>query len=48
MNLMEKVAFHIKPITFAAKYRYKLKDDIYRILKYSYEKYGRISHFERE
>lgn len=28
------------------KTRYKLKDDIYQLLKYSKEKYGRISNFE--
>lgn len=27
-------------------YRYKLKDDIYKLLSYSYEKYGRISNFD--
>lgn len=49
MNVSDgKGGFHIKPTTFIAKYQYKLKDDIYHILKYSYEKYGRISHFERE
>lgn len=25
--------------------QYKLKDDFYKLLKYSYDKYGRISHF---
>ena len=26
--------------------QYKLKEDVFKILKYSYEKYGKISHFE--
>lgn len=26
--------------------QYKLRDDVFNFLKYSYEKYGRISHFE--
>lgn len=26
--------------------QYKLKDDFYNLLKYSYEKYGKISHFD--
>ena len=28
--------------------QYKLKDDIYRMLKYSYDTYGKISHFAKE
>lgn len=30
-----------------AKYQYILKDEVYQILKYSQDKYGRISHFNR-
>ncbi len=33
--------------TIPAKYHYILKREIYDLLKYSQEKYGRISHFER-
>ena len=32
--------------TIPGKYQYVLKDDIYQILKYSYENYGKISHFK--
>ena len=28
-------------------YQYILRNDIYRLLKYSYQKYGKISHFEK-
>ena len=27
---------------------YRLKDDFFILLKYSYEKYGKISHFDME
>lgn len=27
---------------------YRLKDDYFELLKYSYEKYGKISHFDME
>lgn len=30
------------------KRQYKLRDDFYQILKYSYDRYGRISHFSQE
>lgn len=29
------------------KYQYKLKKDIYKLLKYSFDKYGQISHFKK-
>lgn len=32
--------------TIPGKYQYVLRDDIYQILKYSYENYGKISHFK--
>lgn len=32
--------------TISATYQYVLKDEIYNLLKYSMEKYGKISHFE--
>lgn len=30
------------------KRQYKLRDDFYQILKYSYDNYGHISHFSKE
>lgn len=33
--------------TVSATYQYILNNDIYRLLKYSYETYGKISHFEK-
>ena len=32
--------------TISETYQYILNDDIYKLLKYSYEHYGKISHFE--
>ena len=34
-------------ITLSARYQYILKDEIFQILKYSLETYGKISHFQR-
>lgn len=33
--------------TISAKYQYILRQEIFELLKYSQEKYGKISHFER-
>lgn len=35
-----------KEFTYSVKYQYILKEPIYKILKYSWERYGRISHFD--
>jgi hypothetical protein len=36
------------PLNFVEVKRYKLKDDFFSLLKYSYDVYNRISHFEDE
>ncbi|PWJ47791.1 hypothetical protein [Faecalicatena contorta] len=33
--------------TISARYQYVLKDELYKALKYSMDKHGKISHFER-
>lgn len=39
--------FKVIPYCVSVRYQYILKEDIYQILKYSQDKYGRISHFNR-